>query len=221
MQRRIERLRGLLARSNPLELETWIRTLLVHYHFHCSDRGRLELFGMDKPMLNVLTPTSFKGQGRIRVHGSAVFGVVRSPGSYACSYVESRTPTSLIELGADCAFNNRLVLIAEGAAICFGERCLVGPEVFVSDSNSHDLRLAHRRQPDPGPLDVEIGDDVFIGARAIILKGARIGRGSVVAAGAVVTPRFQAPPLSVIAGNPAKIIGSLDEDAAPMKGLQG
>jgi len=212
MQRRIERLRAMLARSNPFELETWIRTLLVHYHFHCSDRARLELFGTPAPLLNVLTPTSFKGQGRIRVHGTAMFGVIRSPGSYACSYVESRTPESLVEIGAGCVFNNRLVVIAEGAAVRFGNNCLVGPEVFVSDSNSHDLRLAHRRQPDPKPLAVEIGNDVFIGARAIILKGARIGDGSVVAAGAVVTSRLQAPPLSIIAGNPAKIVGSLDEE---------
>lgn len=210
MRRRFERLLEGIARSNPFELETWARALLIHFHFHCSDRGRIELVGGNGARLQLLTPMSFKGQGRISIDASSVFGVVRSPGSQSCSYVEARTPDSHIEIGAECAFNNQLVLIAEGAAIRFGARCLVGPEVFVSDSNSHDLRLAHRREPDPKPQDIEIGDDVFIGARAIILKGARIGQGSVVAAGAVVTPRFHAPAFSVIAGNPAKIIGNLE-----------
>ena len=215
MQRRFERLRNWIGSSHPLQLETWTRTLLIHYHFHCSDRARIELHGTASPMLQVLTPTSFKGQGPIRIHASSVFGVVRSPGSHACSYIESRTPESLVDIGADCAFNNQLVLIAEGAAIRFGARCLVGPEVFVSDSNSHDLRIPHRRQPDPRPQDVEIGDDVFIGARAVILKGVRIGAGSVVAAGAVVTPRLQAPPRSIIAGNPARIVGEVGDDHDP------
>lgn len=212
MQKRFDRLRAILARSNPFELETWTRTLLVHYHFHCSDRHRLELHGTPQPLLQVLTPLSFKGQGRIRIHASSTFGVVRSPGSHASSYIESRTPGSLIDIGPDCAFNNQLVLVAEGAAIRFGARCLVGAEVFVSDSNSHDLRVPHRRNPDPRPMDIEIGDDVFIGARAIILKGVRIGAGSVIAAGAVLSPRLQVPPLSIVAGNPATIIGSLADD---------
>jgi maltose O-acetyltransferase len=215
MQSRLERLRAMLLRSQPFELEIGVRALLIHYHFHCSDRARLELVGEGPRSLNVLTPTSFKGQGLIRVHASASFGVARSPGSYACSYIESRTPQSLIEIGAESVFNNRLVLLAEGASIRFGARCLVGPEVFVTDSNSHDLRLSHRRLPDPKPQGIEIEDDVFIGARAMILKGARIGRGSVVAAGAVVPPRFQAPPLSIIAGNPATVIGSLAAEPTP------
>lgn len=214
MQKRLERLRGLISRSNPFDLELWVRALLVHFHFHVSDKGRVEIVGEGARTLNFLTPTVFKGAGRIRLSTTTVFGVPRSPGSYACSYVEARTPDSLIEAGPGTVFNNRLTLISEGASIRFGARCLVGAELQVMDSNLHDLRLAHRREPDPQPADVLIGDDVFIGSRVTILKGVRIGNGCVIAAGAVLQPRFEASAFSVIAGNPARVVSRLPEGGA-------
>jgi len=211
MQNRLERWRGLISRSPPFELETWVRALLVHYFFHVSDKGRIEISGAGSRNLNFLTPTVLKGAGRIRLATSTVFGVPRSPGSYACSYVEARTPYSLIEVGPGTVFNNRLNLISEGAAIRFGANCLVGAELQVMDSNLHDLRLDHRREPDPQPAEVVIGDEVFIGSRVTILKGVRIGRGCVIAAGSVLSPHFQAPELSIVAGNPARVVGRVDE----------
>lgn len=50
-----------------------------------------------------------------------------------------------------------------------------------------------------------IGDNVFIGARAIILKGVTIGEGSVIGAGAVVAKDI--PPFSIAVGNPVRVIG--------------
>jgi carbonic anhydrase/acetyltransferase-like protein (isoleucine patch superfamily) len=52
-----------------------------------------------------------------------------------------------------------------------------------------------------------VGDDVFIGSRVTLLKGCRIGDGCVIAAGSVVPPSFEAPGMSIVAGNPAKIVG--------------
>ena len=59
--------------------------------------------------------------------------------------------------------------------------------------------------PGPGP-DTIVGSDVWFGTGATILPGARIGSGTIVAAGAVVTG--EVPPYSVIGGNPARIIRS-------------
>lgn len=54
------------------------------------------------------------------------------------------------------------------------------------------------------PLEIVIEDDVFIGAGVTILAGRRVGRGSIVAAGAVVT--HDVPPWTVVAGNPAVVV---------------
>ena len=59
----------------------------------------------------------------------------------------------------------------------------------------------YKRQP------VTIGDQVFIGARAIILKGVSVGCGSVVAAGSVVSR--DVPTKTVVAGNPAREVKKL------------
>ena len=54
-----------------------------------------------------------------------------------------------------------------------------------------------------------IGNNVFIGARSIILKGVTIGEGAVIGAGSVITK--DVPPMTVVAGNPAIIIKSLEK----------
>ena len=84
----------------------------------------------------------------------------------------------------------------------------------VMDSNSHQLELPNRTQPDANPRPVHIGNDVFIGSRVTILKGARIGNGCVISAGTVVTPNFEAPDMSIVAGNPCRIVGRV-KDSAP------
>jgi maltose O-acetyltransferase len=53
---------------------------------------------------------------------------------------------------------------------------------------------------------VVIEDDVWIGTRAIILPGRRLGKGCIVGAGAVVTKDVE--PHSIVAGNPARAVGS-------------
>ena len=60
----------------------------------------------------------------------------------------------------------------------------------------------------PSATPVIIEDDVLIGANAVVLEGCRVGKGAVVAAGAVVTK--DVPPYTVVAGTPAKVIKDID-----------
>ena len=90
-----------------------------------------------------------------------------------------------------------------------GRDCLVGANVQIWDTDFHALMPEGRlfasiemaaRSP------VRIGDNVFIGAGAIILKGVEIGDNSVIAAGSVVSKSV--PANVVYGGNPAKLIAS-------------
>jgi acetyltransferase-like isoleucine patch superfamily enzyme len=83
---------------------------------------------------------------------------------------------------------------------------MLGPEVMITgadhvfDSVGLPIIFAGR----PQLHETRIGDDVWIGARSIVMQGLTIGDYSIVAAGAVVTK--DVPPFSVVAGVPARVI---------------
>jgi len=214
MKLRLARYSALISATSAFELESLVRGLLVHYFFHVSNKPIVEVVGGDPSqprLLNLLSPTVFKGRGRIRLASTAVFGWVSSPGSYSCSYLEARNPDALIEIGERSTVNNSASLIAEGAGISIGARCLIGTEFQALDTNAHDLVPGRRHLPDPRTRQVLVGNDVFIGSRVTLLKGCRIGDGAVVAAGSVLPPGFEVPPLAIVAGNPARVVGRVSD----------
>ena len=218
MTLRLARYKSLISRTEPLQLEGWIRGLLIHYFFHVSNKQIVEVVGAatDQPrVVNLLAPTVFKGQGHIRLAPTTVFGWTASPGSYSCGYLEARNPGAVIEIGERTTLNNGAALIAEGAGIRIGARCLIGSEFQVLDTNAHELELGRRHLPDSRTAQVVVGDDVFIGSRVTLLKGCRIGDGCVIAAGTVVPPSFEAPALSIVAGNPARVVGRVASAPEP------
>jgi acetyltransferase-like isoleucine patch superfamily enzyme len=102
-------------------------------------------------------------------------------------------------LGERTVINQRCRLDARGG-LTIGHDVSISPEVHILTAD-HDIfspELSGRTS------SVKIGDFVFIGSRAMILPGCSIGRGAVVAAGAVVTKDVEA--LSVVAGVPAREI---------------
>lgn len=89
-----------------------------------------------------------------------------------------------------------------------GDHVMMGPEVmvFAQGHNFDDLSRPMVQQGESEPDEVVIGDDVWIGARAIILPGVHVGHGAVIGAGSVVTK--DVPPFAVAAGNPARVVKS-------------
>ena len=93
-----------------------------------------------------------------------------------------------------------------------GARAMVGKDCHVGAG----AVLAGVLEP-PSAKPVVIEDEVLIGANAVVLEGVTVGRGSVVAAGAVVTA--DVAPLSVVAGQPARVIKQVDEKTKDKTGL--
>lgn len=88
-----------------------------------------------------------------------------------------------------------------------GDECLIGPSLFVSDSDFHELDPGKRLLTTYECKPVEIKRNVFIGANVTILKGVVIGENSVIASGSVVTASI---PANVVAGGvPAKVLKGL------------
>lgn len=87
-----------------------------------------------------------------------------------------------------------------------GDNVLMGPEVMIFSNTHHYEKKDHliREQGYDKPKPVIIEDDVWIGARAIILGGIHIHKGAVIGAGSVVTKNVE--PYTVVAGVPAKEI---------------
>jgi acetyltransferase-like isoleucine patch superfamily enzyme len=90
--------------------------------------------------------------------------------------------------------------------VTIGAGCTFSWDVQVLDTDFHAMTVDGVERPSAAP--VRIGDRVWVGTRAVVLKGVTIGDGAVVAAGAVVTS--DVPAGAVVAGVPARVVGRAD-----------
>jgi len=119
------------------------------------------------------------------------------------------TSSARLVIGDDCGISGASICAAERVEI--GCRVLMGSNAMVFDTDFHARSPNNRR----GNADwreiakrpVCVGDDVFIGAAAIVTKGVQIESGSIVGAGAVVVKDVAAG--VIVAGNPARYIGDV------------
>ena len=124
---------------------------------------------------------------------------------------------AIIEIGRNTFLGGCVLSCAEKIKI--GENVFIAWNVTIFDHNSHSLNYNVRRNDLPNLFNKKITwedvlisptiieEDVWIGVNAIILKGITIGKGAIVAAGAVVTKNV--PSYTLVAGNPAKIVKKL------------
>jgi maltose O-acetyltransferase len=133
-----------------------------------------------------------------------------------CVRAMTGTPCRELEIEAN-------VLIGTGRDVAIGDRCqineecrlrnviignnvMIAPQVMIPHSGHFYDRIdvPMRDQPAKYYPSTILEDDVWIGSRAIIMHGVRIGKGSIVAAGSVVVKDVE--PLSIVGGNPARLI---------------
>ena len=84
-----------------------------------------------------------------------------------------------------------------------------GVMIFTQNHETRDLSIPMRLQTAP-KKKVTIGDDVWIGANALIMPGVSVGDGAIIAAGAVVTKNVDS--YAVVGGNPARVIKYRNEE---------
>lgn len=113
-------------------------------------------------------------------------------------------------IGHHCGFN-----IARSIRI--GNHCLLASEVLIYDLDGHPIDAESRRRGLPTPVEqiqpVTIGDNVWIGNGATLLKGVKVGDRAIIAARSVVV--HDVPADCIVAGNPARIIRRLSDTMHP------
>ena len=108
-----------------------------------------------------------------------------------------------ITVGKNVFINSGCCFQDQGG-ITIGDGALIGHQVVLATLN-HDLNPERRKSMKAAPI--VIGKNVWIGAHATVLAGVSIGDNAVIAAGAVVTK--DVPPMTVVAGIPAKTVKSV------------
>lgn len=151
-------------------------------------------------------------------HGRIVLGDhVRLCGKPAFAFGNRHHDRPELLVG-DHTFIGHATEIGVAESVRIGKHCLIAGGAQIADHDGHPLdALCRRSEPPPTEAirPVVIGDDVWIGGWARILKGVTVGDRAVIGACAVVTS--DVPPDVVVAGNPARIVKHL---APPRHGKQ-
>jgi acetyltransferase-like isoleucine patch superfamily enzyme len=182
MLKRLVRLVQRLREGTPLSA-IW-RGLLLRRHFRRGAGLILALPGGPRPIVKnqggeiVVESCSFEAGVRLEVYDGATLFIGK--GTYF----------------------NRNVLIIAAESVVIGRAVRVGWDVVIMDT---DLHGHSGRSARAKPVVIE--DEVWIGCRALILKGVHVGKGAIIAAGAIVTK--DVPPLAVVAGPSADVIFSV------------
>ncbi len=110
-----------------------------------------------------------------------------------------------IDIGKNCAISSYDHISNMDANISIGDHVRIGPHVVIMGSRrnfkDHNTLIVDQGHSERGVI---IGNDVLVGAGAIIVDGVEVGEGAVIGAGSVVTKPV--PPYTVVTGTPAKTV---------------
>jgi len=189
--------------------------LLTQYYYWLSWYFRHHFpqahFGTNLKFLG--TPLlSFDRNASVRIGDNCVF-VSNPKYNYAglakvCSL--RAEPGAQLIIGDNCGFSGISLYCAK--QIVIGRNVNCGANTNIWDTDFHPLAAMARRSHDVaaiGTRAIEIGDDVFIGAYTIVLKGVSIGNNAVIGAASVVTKNI--PNNQIWAGNPATFVREVSE----------
>jgi acetyltransferase-like isoleucine patch superfamily enzyme len=179
--------RGLLRFYERLRqgvpLSAFVRGLLLRRHFH-GDGLILSLPGGPLPVVRnqggtiIVESCSFETGVRLEVYQNATLSIGKG------------------------AYLNRNVHIVAAESVTIGSYVKIGWDAVIMDTDLH----GHSGRP-ARSKPVVIDDDVWIGCRALVLKGVHVGKGAIIGAGAIVTKNV--PPRAVVASPSASVLFSV------------
>lgn len=170
-----------------------------------SVQGNIRLTGW--PLLDIRNGASIELGENVTLN-SRNLGYHGNLNSPVKLYAEER---ARIRIGANTRIHGTCIHAIEKISI--GRNCLIGGNTQIFDSSGHtlsfsDVQVRLNTRGKTKPIDIE--DNVWIGMNVIILPGVRIGAGSVIAAGSVVTESVDS--FTLAGGNPIRVIRTFKPD---------
>ena len=118
-------------------------------------------------------------------------------------------PDAEVRIGDYCTLIG--TIFATNGTVSVGDYAFVAHEVVFADSDwplpPHNDRAAPADARSAGRCHIEVGENVWIGAQAILIGNVRIGEGAIIGAGTLVTQ--DVPPLTICAGNPMRVMRTI------------
>lgn len=189
----VPKVRGALVR---------LESLLVSRLYPGRFGPGLRVFGL--PIVSIAPGSEFVVGRRAVLISHPIYS---EPGvSHPC-VLRTLSPDSRLIVGDDVGMSGASVVAATSVSI--GDQVLLGADVLITDTDFHPVAPPRRRwsREGVGSSPVVIGSNVFVGARAMVLKGVTIGNDAVVAAGSIVTS--DVPAGTIVAGVPALPVSSV------------
>ncbi len=152
-------------------------------------KGKLILGNKENSKSKMETRISLNENAELKVNGNFLVGA----GSDIRVFQNAK-------LEIESGYINGYSQIVCASKIRIGKDVAIAREVVIRDTDAHDILYEGYKKV----KEVNIGNNVWIGAKAMIMKGVTIGDGAIVAAGAVVTK--DVPEKALVAGVPAKVI---------------
>jgi maltose O-acetyltransferase len=198
MRELIEQLRAKVARDSKLGLSGLMRKGLRYAQEVAT--APIYLYGVTERGVGIRTlgRPRIENLGRLTIGDGTLLRSVNVPVELATG------PTGTLDIGKDVRLNYGVSIAAMGS-VRLGNRVRVGPYVMIVDTEFHGA-YDRNRMPEPRPITIE--DDVWIGAKATIMPGVKVGRGSIVGVSSVVAA--DVPPFTVVLGIPARPVRKLD-----------
>jgi len=176
----------------------WLESL----KFHAKRLGVNVTLGK---AIQVNRKTIIQGKGQIKLGDGVLLGYRIGGSPTLPILIQPRYKNSSVEIGDHSALVNGTEIIA-CEKIVIGKNCRIGAKCTIIDSDFHGIHPEKRSEK--GKISpVTIGNNVWIGLGAIVLKGVLVGDDAIIGAGCVVSKNVN--PGDIVAGNPMLIVGNV------------